>query len=182
MNYYSDAVSENKYIDYLFKFIVDIIVVVMLALFFVTTIASKNTVEGNSMSPTLNSNDEMLINELSFGIFSPDRNDVVAFEVNNQYYIKRIIGLPGETIQIVDGYIYINGSIYNEEQTFEEIVSPGLGADEIVLGENEYFVLGDNRNNSEDSRFSYIGNLKKNEIIGKVWFKLTPLSEIGFIE
>jgi len=181
MNYYSNVISENKYTDFIFKWVVDVIIVIMFALFFVTVIAHKEKVDGSSMSPTFETGDEVLVNELSFGILSPSRFDVIAFNVGDQTYLKRVIGLPGETLQIIDGNVYINGEKITFKAKSDPIVSPGLAQDKITLGENEYFVLGDNWNNSEDSRFSYIGNVNKKEIIGKAWFILSPFSNLGFI-
>lgn len=181
MNYYSNVISENKYTDFIFKWVVDIIVVIIFALFFVTVIAHKEEIDGSSMSPTFETGDEVLINKLSYGIFSPTRFDVIAFSVGNQIYIKRVIGLPGETLQIIDGKIYINDSEVEFNKNVDSIVSPGVAQEKIILGDNEYFVLGDNWNNSEDSRFSYIGNVNKKEIIGKAWFILAPFSNLGFI-
>ena len=181
MSYYSGAVTVNKYVDIYVKWVVDIIVVIMFALFFVFVVADKETVDGNSMSPVLESGDEVLVNRLSYGVLSPSRFDVIAFSVGEETYYKRVFGLPGEKIQIKDGEIYINGEaiIFNKEKDY--IVSPGLAQEEITLGENEFFVMGDNWNNSDDSRFSYIGNVNRNDIIGKVWFILTPFSELGFV-
>lgn len=181
MSYYSGVITINKYVDTYMKWVVDIIVVIMFALFFVFVVADKETIDGNSMSPTLEAGQEVLVNKLSYGILSPSRFDVIAFETGEEIYYKRVIGLPGETVQIKDGEILINGKVLEFNKERDSIVSPGLAQDEITLGKNEFFVMGDNWNNSDDSRFSYIGNVKRNQIIGKVWFVLSPFSKIGFI-
>lgn len=96
-------------------------------------------------------------------------------------HIKRIIGLPGETVQIKDGRILIDGKIMEEADSFESIENPGMAENEILLKNGEYFVLGDNRNNSEDSRFGDIAKVKKMNIIGKLWFRITPEDKAGLI-
>ena len=92
---------------------------------------------------------------------------------NSHYYLKRVVGLPGETIQIIGGYVYIGGELLEEDESFDKIADPGMAENEVVLGSDEYFVLGDNRNNSEDSRSGNIGAVKKETIAGKVWFHLS---------
>ena len=91
-----------------------------------------------------------------------------------------MIGLPGETVQISNGAVLINGEVYNENKNFPEISNAGLASDGVSLESGEYFVLGDNRNNSEDSRYANIGNIKKDYIIGKAWFRVAPFSSFGF--
>ena len=92
-----------------------------------------------------------------------------------------MIGLPGETVQIKEGQIYINGNVYEENGAYQEIADGGLADSAITLESGEYFVLGDNRNNSEDSRYANIGNIKKEYIIGKVWFRVAPFKDFGFL-
>ena len=127
------------------------------------------------MTPGLVNNQTVLINRFAYRLLSPERGDVVCFypkgNENSHIYVKRIVGLPGEVIQIMDGYIYIDGVRYNEEETFDIIADPGDASSQFLLGNDEYFVLGDNRNNSEDSRNGNIGAVKKDTILGKVWFK-----------
>ena len=118
----------------------------------------------------------------------PERFDIIVFPFQyqaNTYYIKRIIGLPGETVQIMeDGSIYINGEKL-EESYGREVIQPetiGRAAEPIVLGEEEYFVMGDNRNNSSDSRTDIVGNIKREDIIGKAWLRIWPLSDFGVLK
>ncbi len=93
-----------------------------------------------------------------------------------------MIGLPGETIQMKDGQLYVNGSPLALRDQLDKAVLSGLASEPVILGENEYFVLGDNRDNSEDSRFESVGNVRRADLIGKVWFKLEPLDEMGFVK
>ncbi len=142
----------------------------------------KTTVSGDSMNSTLNDEESILINKLSYKIGEPKRFDVIVFMQEGKEYeyynIKRIIGLPGEKVTIKDGFVYIDGDKLEEINVVEKINNPGLAKNPITLGEDEYFVLGDNRNQSEDSRFANISMIKKDEIIGKAWIRLSPF---GFV-
>ena len=116
----------------------------------------------------------------------PQRFDIIIFEApvsNTGYFIKRVIGLPGETIQIdYEGKIYINGEELEESYGYETIMDPGRAIVPVEIGENEYFVMGDNRNHSEDSRFEAVGNVKKDIILGKVTVRTFPISKYGYID
>ncbi len=147
----------------------------------------RTNVIGNAMEPGLYANQQIMINRLVYQISEPSRGDIIAFlpngNVNSHYYIKRVVGLPGETVRIEDGYVYINDIRLEESDSFDKIASPGIAESEILLGKDEYFVLGDNRNFSEDSRSGNIGKVKSSYIIGKVWFKLSDkLENIGFVK
>ncbi|MFS6554576.1 signal peptidase I, partial [Parabacteroides distasonis] len=97
-------------------------------------------------------------------------------------HIKRVIGLPGETIQIKDGIIYINGTVYLENADYPLMNNSGLASEPITLGVKEYFVLGDNRNDSEDSRYADIGLVNSDYVEGKVWFRISPTDSFGLID
>ena len=99
----------------------------------------------------------------------------------SQLFIKRVIGLPGETVQIIDGYVYINGEKLDESYGSDVMNTAGIAQDPIVLGPDEYFVLGDNRNNSEDSRYAAVGNIKRSDITGRAWLRIWPFDSIGFL-
>lgn len=170
----------------IFVWIFDIAVVLIIAFALVHFIGEKTSIIGESMAPTLENDDVVIINKFIFEVSAPDRNDIVVFKpYGNEklhYYIKRVIGLPGETLQIIDGKVYINGELLEENFDVDYIDNPGLASNPITLGVDEYFVLGDNRNNSEDSRFAEIGNVNIEDIEGKAWFRISPKSKIGFIE
>ena len=116
---------------------------------------------------------------------APKRGDVIAFrtssDVKASTHIKRVIGVPGDTIQINDGTILINGETYVEQRNLPAITNPGLAEEGIKLASDEYFVLGDNRNSSVDSRFADMGNVKRENIIGELWFVISPMSKLGFV-
>ena len=155
--------------------IVEIAFVVALAYLIVNYALEKTTMLGESMETTLKDQDKIIINKFAYKFSKPERFDIVVFKQTNKehsyFNIKRIIGLPGETVQIENGKIYIGGKILEEPMVTEAIHNSGLAAEEMKLDDNEYFVLGDNRNNSEDSRFANIGNILFDDIIGKAWMR-----------
>lgn len=147
----------------------------------------RTNVVGNSMEPELYAGQHILIDRLIFQIGEPKFGNVIAFQPNgnenSHYYIKRVIGVPGDTLLIKDGYVYINGVLLDEGGKFDKIAEPGIAETEITLDKEEFFVLGDNRNFSEDSRSGNIGIVKSEYIIGKVWFKLSnKIENIGLVK
>lgn len=160
-------------------------VAVFLAFVLVFSVGMKISMVGVSMEPALYNGQEVLVNRFIYKITSPKRGDVIAFlpngNQNSHYYLKRIVGLPGESIQIIDGYVYINGERLPEDE-YDKMADYGIAENEIQLGSDEYFVLGDNRNMSEDSRSGNIGAVKKDTIAGKAWFHLSCDEEgTGFV-
>lgn len=166
--------------------ILEIAIVLVIAFVFVYYIGFRTSVVGNSMSSTLENRQEILVNRFIYSISNPKPNDIVVFLPNgnekSHYYVKRVIGVPGDTVQILDGAVYVNGELFEEAVETAAILDAELAAEEIELAEDEYFVLGDNRNNSEDSRYANIGNVKKEYIIGKAWFIVSPFKNFGFLD
>lgn len=164
---------------------VEIIIVLALALALVYCAGMKVTVIGNSMENTLMDGSQVLVNRFTYNLTGPKSGDVIVFLPNgnekSHYYIKRVVGVPGDKVQIIDGVLYVNGELFDEQAT-DAIQNAGLAEEEITVGEDEYFVLGDNRNSSEDSRYANIGNVKKEYITGKAWFIIKPFSEMGRIK
>ncbi len=149
-------------------------------------IGQRTQVLGQSMEKTLTNQDNLIVDKLTYHFMKPHRYDIVVFPVDdsaNVFYIKRIIGLPGETVQIIDGKIYVNNEELHENYGSEVISADraGVAAQPVVLGKDEYFVLGDNRNHSMDSRDPEVGNISKSVIIGKAWMRVWPLSRFGFL-
>ena len=149
-----------------------LIVLTITASYFITTnVFVKTAVAGVSMEPTLMEGQVVIVNKIEYYLKSPRRNDVIVYKQSNRehsyYEIKRVIGLPGEKVKIKNGIIYINDEALKEKVKTETIENAGLAEEGIKLDDNEYFVLGDNRNDSEDSRFASVGNVLKNEILGK---------------
>lgn len=160
---------------------------VLVATFLVVTYVGQRTkVSGASMEPTLHDGDNLIVDKISYRFDDPKRFDIIVFPFRYEektYYIKRIIGLPGETIYIDEyGIIYIDGNILTESYGKEVIADPGRAYEAITLGEDEYFVMGDNRNNSSDSRDPVVGNIHRDELIGKAWVRIWPLGKFGFIK
>ena len=157
--------------------------VVFLAYFIVYYTVEKTDMVGSSMEETLYDGDSIIINKFSYRFTEPERFDVIVFKQTGKehgyYNIKRIIGLPGETLQFKDDNIYIDGVIVEEEISVKPMINYGLASEEITLEDNEYFVLGDNRNNSEDSRFASIGYIRREEIIGKATLRLSPFNFVN---
>lgn len=146
----------------------------------ITYVAQKTRVCGHSMETTLHDGDHLIIDKLSYRLSKPKRYDIIVFPYSlGVYYIKRIIGMPGETIQIIDGSIYIDGSLLLENYSYEYISDPGEAFDEVILGNDEYFVLGDNRNHSADSRSQDVGTIAKDKIVGKALIRIWPIKNFG---
>ncbi len=168
----------------LLTLIIYIGIVILICFLIVTFVGRRTTVHGSSMEPTLQSGDSLWINMLAYKFGDPERYDIIVFPYEDDvHYIKRIIGLPGETVQISEnGDISINGELLKEPIKFDTIQNNGIASNPITLGPDEYFVLGDNRNNSRDSRWSDVGNIKRDKIVGKAVFRLTPLKKFGSIK
>ena len=185
MAYRKEKQQEISKFQIILKLFVDIAIVAGIAAIFSISLGEKFTVVGYSMEKSLTNGEEALINKLIYHFKQPERFDIVVFcpkEEKDKRYVKRIIGLPGETIQIISGRVYINGEILEEPIETEKMLNAGLAQEPITLGENEYFLLGDNRNNSEDSRYESVGNIKIDNIVGKLWLRITTLNDIGWIE
>ena len=165
-----------------------LLIVLILTYLLVTFVGQRTEVDGASMENTLTHGDNLIVDKISYRFTDPKRFDIVVFPFQyqeNTYYIKRIIGLPGESVRIDEnGKIYINGELL-EENYGKEVIKPeniGLAEETIQLGEDEYFVMGDNRNNSLDSRTSMVGNVHRDEIIGRAWLRIWPFEEFGILK
>lgn len=163
--------------------VVCVFVSVFLAYCITHFVAHHTKVDGNSMNSTLSNNDYLLIEKISYYLHDPERFDIVVFPFSDDVnYIKRVIGLPGEKVQIIDGKVYINDEqLYDDIYGKDPIIDAGLAASPIYLGEDEFFVLGDNRNSSFDSRKEAVGLIKRDRISGKAIFRFWPLNEWGGI-
>lgn len=164
-----------------------ILVSAFIAVVLVLSIGQRTSMIGVSMEPELYNGQEILINRLIYNLVSPKRGDVIVFlpngNENTHYYVKRVVGLPGERIQIRDECLYIDGVKAEEDEAYDKMADAGIAENEITLGDDEFFVLGDNRNNSEDSRSGNIGPVSKSDIVGEAWFHMASAeSGMGFVK
>lgn len=167
--------SFKKSVKSIFTWCIVVLTAAILGYGFVAFGFQKVYMVGPSMDPTLKDGQDYTVNQVVYLAGTPDRYDVVAYRtVDNQdkyYSIKRVIGLPGETVLIQNGQVYINGNPLSDRPVEAEIRTAGLAESGVTLGENEYFVLGDNPDDSQDSRYPSVGNIKKSEILGRIKVK-----------
>ncbi len=178
----------NKVMKEIISTLVYVLGVLAVTWLVITFVGQRTEVDGESMEPMLSNGDNLIVDKISYRFRDPQRYDIIVFPFKykeNTYYIKRIIGLPGETVQIDQlGNIYINGEILPENYG-REIIRPdhiGLAAEPVTLGEDEYFVMGDNRNNSTDSRDPTVGNISREDIVGRAWVRIWPLADFGILK
>lgn len=164
----------------------EIIVVCILAWMLVSFFGQRVSNAGDSMSPVLKNGDVVLINRIVYDARKPKRGEIIAFRPNGNenahYCIKRVVGLPGETVQIKDGKVYIDGKVQKKNIYTSDLNFAGIAEKKLTLGETEYFVLGDNSAGSDDSRLADIGNVKREDIGGKVWFVTNIGKNFGFVK
>lgn len=148
-----------------------------------TFVIQPTQVDGISMENTLHDGEHLLMDKISYRFQSPERFDIVIFPFEEDvYYIKRIIGMPEERVQIRDGAVYINGGLLEDDVYGNApIQNGGQAEEEILLGKNEYFVLGDNRNNSLDSRYEAVGMITEDHMIGKAFLRIYPFKSFGLL-
>ena len=157
--------------------------VLLFSFLIVRYVGQRTEVIGNSMVPTLEDGNQLVTDKITYRFREPERFDIIVFphEPVNEFYIKRIIGMPGETVEIgEDGVIYINGEVLEENYGYGQ-TAPQERTGEIVLGEDEYFVLGDNREVSLDSRYREVGNIPRSIIIGRAWVRIYPFDQFGLL-
>lgn len=177
--------KERSILGELLSWLIYIVIVVILSLGIITFIGQRTKVSGHSMETTLSDGDNLIVDKISYRFRDPERFEIIVFPFQYEehtYYIKRIIGLPGETVQVIDGYVYINGEMLDENYGLEVMDDPGIAAEPIILGEDEYFVLGDNRNHSSDSRDPSVGVLHRDDIMGRAWIRIWPFDKFGVIK
>ncbi len=168
-----------------FQFLLYLAVVGLITFVVVHYVAQRTVVKGSSMEPTLSDGDHLIVDKITYCFREPERFEIVVFPYRYEedtFYIKRVIGLPGETVRIDEqGIIYIDGEELIESYGREVIRNAGMASEEITLGEEEYFVLGDNRNNSADSRAEDVGLIERSDLIGRAWIRIYPFDEMGSV-
>jgi len=175
--------AKKRLIISIVTYIIEILLVVAVAHGITRYGLMVTTMSGESMATTLSNGDSILVNKFAYKMSKPKRNDIVVYRQNSSEHsfinVKRIIGLPGEKLLIKNGKVYINGEELYEDINVELMNTGGIAEEEIQLEGNEYFMLGDNRNNSQDSRFSNVGTVVKDDIIGKTIFRLKPFAAVS---
>ena len=178
--------AEKNIFKELFGWIIYILIVVGLTYLILTYVGQRTRVSGHSMETTLSNGDNLIVDKLSYRFRDPKRFDIIVFPYKyeeNTYYIKRIIGLPGETVQVADGCAYIDGELLESDIYGSETMDDaGIADTPITLGQEEYFVLGDNRNHSSDSRDPSVGILTRDDLLGKAWIRIYPFDHMGVIK
>lgn len=179
--------KRKKIIKECIIWVIEIFAAILLAYLLIHFCVRKMGTIGSAMEPTLYNGEAVYINTKSYLFLSPDREEVIAFYdkegVDDEgeeplVIFRRVIGLPGEKVQITDGKIFINGEELKEKYEYKPMATAGIAEQEITLGEEEYFVLCDSRVDSDDSRNASFGMVKKSQIIGRVWFKQEPFSRV----
>ncbi|MDF2589786.1 MAG: signal peptidase [Anaerocolumna sp.] len=178
--------KETNYLKEILEMVIYFAVVICSVFLIHQFVGQQIEVSGSSMENTLQNKDHLILEKLSYEFGDPKRFDIVVFRPyafdEDTYYIKRVIGLPGESIQIIESDIYINNELLVENYGNEPIIDGGIANDVIKLGEDEYFLLGDNRNNSKDSRDSSVGIVHSSAIIGRAWVRIWPINKIEVLE
>ncbi len=178
--------KEPSMLKELLGWVLYILIIIGATYLIVTYVGQRTRVSGDSMESALHNGDNLIVDKISYRFRDPERYEIIVFPYKyqeNTYYIKRIIGLPGETIQVKEGEVYVNGELLGEHYGIEkiEVGKEGIAEEPITLGEEEYFVMGDNRNHSSDSRDPSVGILTKDDLIGRAWVRIWPLDNIGVI-
>lgn len=177
--------KERGILRELVGWIVYLLIIIGITYLIITYVGQRTKVSGQSMETTLHDGDNLIVDKISYRFREPERFEIIVFPYQhkeNTYYIKRIIGLPGETVQVKDGYVYIDGALLDENYGNELMEMPGIAEEPITLGADEYFVLGDNRNHSSDSRDPSVGILHREDLLGRAWIRIWPLNNFGVIK
>lgn len=176
--------KEKGILRELLEWIVFLLIIIGATYLIITYVGQRTKVSGQSMETTLHDGDNLIVDKISYCFREPERFEIIVFPYQhkeNTYYIKRIIGLPGETVQVKEGCVYIDGELLDEHYGNELMGHAGLAEEPVTLGEDEYFVLGDNRNHSSDSRDPSVGVLHREDLLGRAWIRIWPLNKFGII-
>ncbi|RZT01962.1 signal peptidase I [Cuneatibacter caecimuris] len=179
MNLY---VTEDRLFLRVLQWAADLAAVAVMALFLALTLGREIRIEGKSMEPVLHDGDIVLVDQICYNFLKPSRFDLAVVQLTDgRQTVKRIVGLPGERLQIADGRIYINGTVLDTRGTIGEVMVPGEAASELEIPAGHYFLLGDNTGSSEDSRSRQVGFVSRDQILGKVWFRIGGLADLEFL-
>lgn len=178
-----EVMSLEDQIRRITSWVVDIILAALLAFFLTWAFGTRVEMVGNSMNPLLSSGDRLMIDRLKSRLIPPQRFDIAAYtlEGDDSVYLKLILGLPGETLQIRDGSVYVNDQRLEDERLPFSVPNAGIAAEPVLLGADEYFVIGRSPDASQDSRFAEVGNIHREQIQGTVWLRYSPFGSFGFV-
>ncbi len=180
------AVGRKKKSPFGFLFGWLLVILIILAAFFVfyAVAGERVRVATNAMSPAVNTDDMVLVNQIAYLLTDPGRGDIIRFRSSYEAgtdFIRRVIALPGETIQIMDGKVYVNGRELKESYVSGSMQYGGTAATPYTLSRDEYYVMSDNRSNNFDSRDPTVGTVRKNSIYGRVWLRIQPWNQFGLL-
>ena len=166
------------------SWVITIVAAVLIAMFLNRFVLINAEIPSGSMENTIMTGDKLIGFRWSYLFSGPERGDIIIFKFpddESQNYVKRVIGCPGDTVKIEDGKVYVNGELL-EENYLKETWTVATGPYTFEVPEDSYFVMGDNRNNSTDSRFASVGEIKRQNIIGKAWVRIYPFNKITVIK
>ena len=177
-----DWLDIKEFLSDTIKYIIFIVVILVIAGY----VVGLQQIVGPSMTPTLRNGDIVILDKLSYRFSDIKRDDIVAlYYADTKFLVKRVVGLPGETVEFKDNKLYINGKYYEEKYLGDDIVTDNFSLEELnytTIPDDMYLVLGDNRGDSMDSRDSDVGLIPKKDIYGKVRFKIWPINEFKYVK
>lgn len=177
-----DWLDIKEFLSDTIKYIIFIVVILVIAVY----VVGLQQIVGPSMTPTLRNGDIVILDKLSYRFSEIKRDDIVAlYYADTKFLVKRVVGLPGETVEFKDNKLYINGKYYEEKYLGDDIVTDNFSLEELnytTIPDDMYLVLGDNRGDSMDSRDSDVGLISKKDIYGKVRFKIWPINEFKYVK
>ncbi|MCI7701556.1 MAG: signal peptidase I [Tenericutes bacterium] len=177
-----DWLDIKEFLSDTIKYIIFIVVILVIAVY----VVGLQQIVGPSMTPTLRNGDIVILDKLSYRFSEIKRDDIVAlYYADTKFLVKRVVGLPGETVEFKDNKLYINGKYYEEKYLGDDIVTDNFSLEELnytTIPDDMYLVLGDNRGDSMDSRDSDVGLIPKKDIYGKVRFKIWPINEFKYVK
>ena len=177
-----DWLDIKEFLSDTIKYIIFIVVILVIAVY----VVGLQQIVGPSMTPTLRYGDIVILDKLSYRFSEIKRDDIVAlYYADTKFLVKRVVGLPGETVEFKDNKLYINGKYYEEKYLGDDIVTDNFSLEELnytTIPDDMYLVLGDNRGDSMDSRDSDVGLIPKKDIYGKVRFKIWPINEFKYVK
>ncbi|MBQ8639754.1 MAG: signal peptidase I [Lachnospiraceae bacterium] len=174
--------KQKKLISRMIGFLTNLLLMVAVGLFVLNYLMYYVHQDGYSMDATIRQGGSVFINRLWYAIEEPQRYDIVAYQSGSKVQVRRIVGMPNETVEIRDGVLYINDLPMDENHVYTDTIEiAGLASKKITLAPDEYFVLGDNPDRSQDSRFADTGNVSEEQILGRAWLTVSSIVDVRLI-